>query len=64
MRQDSTYDIGKFYSILPEANNNIIKYYNKFKKVPKNFNYRSDDNHFLTIKELKKLIDDENNKKK
>ena len=33
-------------------------------KVPKNFNYRSDDNHFLTIKELKKLIDDENNKKK
>ena len=59
----STYDIGKFYSILPEANNKIIKLYKKFKKVPKNFNYRSDDNHFLTIRELKKLIDDDKKKK-
>ena len=55
--------LNSFYSILPEANNNIIKFFKKFKKVPKNFNYRSNDNHFLTIRELKKLINDENKKK-
>jgi UDP-N-acetylglucosamine 4,6-dehydratase (inverting) len=59
----STYDIGKFYCILPEANNKIINFYKKFKKVPDGFNYSSDNNHFLKIKEIEKIIKNENKRK-
>ena len=55
----STYDIGKYYIILPTNNKNLINKYKKYKikKVEKNFSYDSNSNKkFLNIKELRKLI--------
>ncbi len=56
----STYDLGKYYTILPQVpvfnlNDFIIKF--EAKKVPVGFNYNSGENvHFLTVEELKNLI--------
>ncbi len=56
----STYDLGKYYTILPQVpvfnlNDFIIKF--EAKKVPVGFNYNSGENvHFLTVDELKNLI--------
>lgn len=55
----TTIDLGKYYAILPEANLNLKKKYDKYKKVPRNFSYKSDVNSFLSITELKKLIQNE-----
>tara|TARA_B100000965_G_scaffold379611_1_gene375479 strand:+ start:1053 stop:2054 length:1002 start_codon:yes stop_codon:yes gene_type:complete len=56
----TTYDIGKYYVILPSNNNNILKKIKKIyktKPVKKGFNYNSGTNSkFLTVLELRKLI--------
>lgn len=58
----STFDMGKYYVILPSSYNDKIyekkfKHYKKKNKVDKNFSYSSDsNNHFLKIKEIKLLI--------
>jgi UDP-N-acetylglucosamine 4,6-dehydratase len=56
----NTIDIGKYYLILDPIIKNLKKYYKKkfnFKKVSDNFVYNSSNNkHFLTISEIKKII--------
>lgn len=58
----STYDLGKYYVILPQAPNwDLEKYIQKFnaKLVPQGFNYTSGENEeFLNVDELRKLIAD------
>ena len=56
----TTYDLGKYYVILPQTTfwnlSEFIKKYNA-KKVEEGFNYNSGINeYFLTVAELKKLI--------
>jgi len=55
-----TYELDKFYAILPHQDRRVINYYKsklKAKKVKEYFSYRSDENKkFLTIKELQKII--------
>ena len=56
----TTIDLGKYYAILPSSGRNTISRYKshlKFKKVPKNFSYNSGKNNFLTVAQLKKIID-------
>tara|TARA_B100000941_G_C28476568_1_gene539560 strand:- start:180 stop:1151 length:972 start_codon:yes stop_codon:yes gene_type:complete len=55
----TTFDLGKYYAILQESNNYLLKKYSKKKKVAKDFSYTSDKNKFLTTKELKILIKNE-----
>ena len=53
-------NLGKYYAILPSSGRNTINKYRSnlnFKKVPKNFSYHSGDNKFLTVNQLKKIID-------
>tara|TARA_Y200000002_G_scaffold381246_1_gene394768 strand:- start:11348 stop:12337 length:990 start_codon:yes stop_codon:yes gene_type:complete len=56
----NTYDIGKYYVILPTIVNwNLNEFLEKFKakKVPVGFNYNSKENkEFLSVEKLKKLI--------
>lgn len=56
----TTYDLGKYYTILPQVPVfNLSEFENKFnaQKVPVGFKYNSGENeHFLTIQELKQLI--------
>jgi UDP-N-acetylglucosamine 4,6-dehydratase len=53
----NTYDLGKYYAILNPSNVKTLKYYKKFKKFKKGKSYNSKDNEkFLTVVELKKLI--------
>ena len=56
----NTYDIGKYYVILPSSLNwELEDFINKFKakKVPLGFNYNSKENtEFLSVKKLKQLI--------
>jgi UDP-N-acetylglucosamine 4,6-dehydratase len=56
----STYDLGKYYVILPQANNwSLDEYIEHFKavKVPEGFNYNSGTNaEWLSVKELRSLI--------
>lgn len=55
-----TYDLGKYYTILPSVPKwNINEYINKFnaKKVKKGFTYNSEENHeWETVSSLRKLI--------
>ena len=55
-----TYDLGKYYTILPSVPKwNINEYINKFnaKKVKKGFTYNSEENHeWETVTSLRKLI--------
>jgi UDP-N-acetylglucosamine 4,6-dehydratase len=55
-----TYDLGKYYTILPSVPNfNVSEYINHFKAkiVPEGFNYNSGDNaEWETVTTLKKLI--------
>lgn len=57
-----TYDIGKYYSILPSTHKwKIEDYVNHFnaRKAPENFNYNSGENsEWLSVEELRKLIDE------
>ena len=57
----TTYDIGKYFLILPdnmsERCNLYKKKFKKFKKVEENFSYNSKNNkQFLNIEEIKKMI--------
>jgi FlaA1/EpsC-like NDP-sugar epimerase len=56
----STYDIGKYYAILPQVTNwKIEEYIKTFNavKVPQGFNYSSGSNtEWLSVDELRKLI--------
>ena len=55
----TTFDLGKYYAILPNLNKKILEKYTKFKakKVKQNFKYNSGMNtRFLSIKEIRSLI--------
>jgi UDP-N-acetylglucosamine 4,6-dehydratase/5-epimerase len=56
----TTYDLGKYYVILPQVTNwNLDEYINKFnaKLVPQGFNYTSGDNdEWETVESLRSLI--------
>ena len=55
----TTIDLGKYYAILPSSGRVSIKNYKthlRVKKVPKNFSYNSGENKFLSVPELKKII--------
>ena len=52
-------DLGKYYAILPASGKINIKNYKthlKLKKVPKNFSFNSGENSYLSVGELKKII--------
>jgi UDP-N-acetylglucosamine 4,6-dehydratase len=56
----TTYDLGKYYVILPQASNwdllDFVEHFNA-KKVPQGFNYNSGNNvEWLSIQELRQLI--------
>ena len=59
----STYDLGKYYSIMADNSSRLDHYHHigySPKKVNKNFSYNSRDNdHFLTVEELRQLIHSE-----
>lgn len=55
-----TYDLGKYYAILPQTHNwqldDFIKHFNA-KKVPEGFNYNSGENsEWLNVEEIRTLI--------
>ena len=57
----TTYDIGKYFLILPDNEKSTLNRFKKklkvFKKIPNNFSYNSRDNdQFLSTNELKKMI--------
>lgn len=55
----TTYDIGKYYILLPNNNKKTLKKFKKFnpKKVNENFNYNSGTNNiFLSIENLQKIL--------
>ena len=56
----TTYEINKYFIILPDHSNKIYKKFKKkfpnMKKVKSNFNYNSKNNKFLKVNELKNLI--------
>lgn len=55
----TTFDLGKYYAILPNLNKKILDKYARFKakKVKQNFKYNSGMNkRFLSIKEIRLLI--------
>ena len=65
----TTYDIGKYFLILPDNEKSTLnRFKNKlkvFKKIPNNFSYNSRDNdQFLSTNELKKMIANVGNFKK
>ena len=65
----TTYDIGKYFLILPDNEKSTLNRFKKklkvFKKIPNNFSYNSRDNdQFLSINELKKMIAHVGNVKK
>ena len=53
---DFAYDCGAYYSILSRIAQNRSKYKN-VKKVPSKFEYRSDKNKFLNLKEINTILD-------
>lgn len=55
----STYDFGKYFKILPTnlTKQKIKTYIKKGKKVPLEFSYSSDKNHFLTIESFKLILE-------
>ncbi len=56
----STYDLGKYYAILPQTHSwNLEDFINHFnaKKVPQGFNYNSGENsEWLSVEEIRNLI--------
>ena len=58
----NAYDFGKYYAIISKEGI-LMNYKNKkLKKVSKPFSYNSKDNKYLTVQELKKLINETNDK--
>ena len=53
---DFAYDCGAYYSILSRIAQNRSKFKN-VKKVPSKFEYRSDKNKFLNLKEINTILD-------
>ena len=53
----NTYDLGKYYAIIPKDGIHNYKK-TKIKKVKKIFNYNSKDNKYLSVNEIKKLINE------
>tara|TARA_B100001059_G_C17769709_1_gene547654 strand:- start:107 stop:1099 length:993 start_codon:yes stop_codon:yes gene_type:complete len=57
---NSTFDLGHCFAIVNPSNGIVLKYYKtkkNVKKVPENFSYNSgENNHNLTVKQLKDLI--------
>ena len=52
-----TYDLGKYYAILNPSNVSLMSHYKNKKKVKAGMSYNSLDNDvFLTLSEIKKLI--------
>ena len=65
----TTYDIGKYFLILPDNEKSTLNRFKRrlkvFKKIPNNFSYNSRDNdQFLSTNELKKMIEHIGNFKK
>lgn len=53
----NTVDLGKYYAILNPSNSKKLKNYSNYKKFPAGKSYNSkENNEFLNVKELKKLI--------
>ncbi len=53
----NTYDLGKIFAVIDPASEKLKKKYRKFKKMKKYFSYNSYENNYLTIKELKKIVE-------
>ena len=54
-----TYDLGKYFAIVPHNFRFSSKYNKTYKKVRKNFSYSSENNQtFLDIKKLERIIKD------
>jgi len=53
----NTYDLGKKFAIIDPASEKLKKNYNKYKKMKKYVSYNSYDNDYLTVKELKKIVE-------
>ena len=53
----NTYDLGKIFAVIDPASEKLKKKYRKFKKMKKYFSYNSYENDYLTIKELKKIVE-------
>ena len=53
-----TYDLGKYYAIIPRDGLHNYKK-TKIKKVKKIFSYNSKDNKYLSVNEIKKLINEQ-----
>lgn len=52
-----TYDLGKYYTILNPSNTKLLNHYKNKKKVKSGMSYNSKDNDiFLSVEEIKKLI--------
>jgi len=58
----TTYDLGKYYVILPQflfKHKKLYEYYSQFPKVKEGFVYRSDQNlQWLTAEDLRKIVKD------
>ena len=53
----NTYDLGKCYAIINPLNKKLLNFYkSKYKKFENGKSYNSKENKFLTIAELKKLV--------
>ena len=54
----NSYDLGKYFAILPHQNKNLNKYYKKnYKRNLNKFSYTSSNNKdFLKLSELKKIV--------
>ncbi len=53
----NTYDLGKKFAIIDPASEKLKKNYSKYKKMKKYVSYNSQDNDYLTVKELKKIVE-------
>ncbi len=53
----NTYDLGKKFAIIDPASEKLKKNYSKYKKMKKYVSYNSYDNDYLTVKELKKIVE-------
>jgi UDP-N-acetylglucosamine 4,6-dehydratase (inverting) len=57
-----TYDLGKYYSIIPHNLFLKIKDQSKYKKINYPFSYNSENNNFLSIKQIQNIVSKNFNK--
>ncbi len=55
----NTYDFGKYYAIISKDGISLNYKNKKIKKIKKLFSYNSKDNNYLSVQELKRLINDQ-----